>query len=47
MGQTFKDEKAKTVLNAFIKIVNESNCKRNKLWTDQGRKVYNKPTQDC
>ena len=27
-----KDEKGKTVLNAFIKIVNESNCKPNKLW---------------
>ena len=27
-----KDKKSKTVLNAFIKIVNESNCKPNKLW---------------
>ena len=26
----------KTVLNAFIKIVNESNHKPNKLWVDQG-----------
>ena len=26
-----KDKKGKTVLNAFIKIVNESNCKPNKL----------------
>ena len=30
-----KDKKGKTVLNAFIKIVNESNCKPNKLWVDQ------------
>ena len=28
----------KTVLNAFIKIVNESNRKPNKLWVDQGKK---------
>ena len=30
-----KDKKGKTVLNAFIKIVNESNCKPNKLWVNQ------------
>ena len=30
-----KDEKGKTVLNAFIEIVNESNRKSNKLWVDQ------------
>ena len=32
-----RDKKGKTVHNAFIKIVNESNCKPNKLWVDQGR----------
>ena len=32
-----KDKKGKTVFNAFIEIVNESNCKPNKLWVDQGR----------
>ena len=32
-----KDKKGKTVLNAFIEIVNESNRKPNKLWVDQGR----------
>ena len=32
-----KDKKGKTVLNAFIEIVNESNCKPNKLWVDQGK----------
>ena len=37
-----KDKKGKTVLNAFIKIVNESNRKPNKLWVDQGREFYNK-----
>ena len=30
-----KDEKCKTVLNAFFEIVNESNRKSNKLWVDQ------------
>ena len=32
-----KDKKGKTVLNAFIEIVNESNRKRNKLWANQGQ----------
>ena len=32
-----KDKKAKTDLNAFIEIVNESNRKPNKLWVDQER----------
>ena len=30
-------KKAKTVLNGFIKIVNESNCKPNTLWFSQGK----------
>ena len=41
-----KDKKGKTVLNAFIEIVNESNHKPNKLWVDQGRKFYDKFTQE-
>ena len=32
-----KDKNGKTVLNAFIEIVNESNCKPNELWVDHGR----------
>ena len=35
----FKYEKAKAVLNALIKIVNESNRKPNKLQVDQGINV--------
>ena len=31
-----KDKRCKTVRNGFIKIINESNCKRNKSWVDQG-----------
>ena len=40
-----KDKKSKTVLNAFIEIVKESNRKPNKLWVDQGRLFYNKLMQ--
>ena len=32
-----KDKKGKTILNAFIEIVNESNRKPIKFWIDQGR----------
>ena len=41
-----KDIKGKTVLSAFIKIVNESNCKPNKSLVDQGRELYNKTMQE-
>ena len=41
-----KYKKSKTVLNAFMEIVNESNCKPNKLWVDQGRHFYNKLMQE-
>ena len=40
------DKKGKTVLNAFIEIVNESNRKPNKLWVDQGREFFNKLMQE-
>ena len=36
------DKRCKTVLNTFIEIVNESNCKTNKLWVDQRKEFYNK-----
>ena len=41
-----KDKRGKTVLNAFIEIVNESNRKPNKLWFDQGTEFYNKLMQE-
>ena len=41
-----KYKKDKTVLNAFIKIVNESNCKPTKVWVDQGRESSNKLMQE-
>ena len=40
------DKKVKTVLNAFIEILNESNRQTNKLWVDQGREFYNKRFQE-
>ena len=40
-----KDKKCKTILNAFVDIVNESNRKPHKLWVDQGRGFYNKLMQ--
>ena len=39
-------KEGKTVLNAFIKRVNESNCKPNKLWADPGRGFYNELIQE-
>ena len=41
-----KGKKGKAVLNAFIKIVNESNHKSNTLWVDQGGEFYNKLMQE-
>ena len=41
-----KIKKGKTVLNAFIEIVGESNCKPNQLCIDQGREFYNKLMQE-
>ena len=37
-----KDKKSKTVVNAFIEVVNESNGKPNKLWVHQGGVFCNK-----
>ena len=31
-----KDKKGKTILNAFIEIINKSNRMPNKLWFDRG-----------
>ena len=42
---TLTGKKGKTVPNAFIQIVNESNRKPNKLWVDQAIEFYNKRNQ--
>ena len=44
--KSLKDKKSKTVLNAFIKIVSESNQKLNKLWVDQRKEFYSKLMQE-
>ena len=45
--KAFKDKKkGETVLNAFIKIVNESHGKPKKIWVDQERKFGNKLVQE-
>ena len=41
-----KDKNRETVLNSFIEVLNESKCKPNKLWFDQGRQFYNKLMQE-
>ena len=46
MVKPLEDKIGRTVLNAFIEIVNESNCQPNKLWVDQGRELYNKLMQE-
>ena len=41
-----KDKKGRTVLKTFIEIENESTCKANKLWVDQGGEFYNTLMQE-
>ena len=45
-SKPLKDKKGKTVVNAFIKIVIESNRKQNKLWVDQTTEFHNKLMQE-
>ena len=35
-----KDKKGITITNAFQKYLDKSNCKLNKIWVDQGGKLY-------
>ena len=37
-----KDKKRITITNAFQKVLDESNCKRNKIWVDKGSKFYSR-----
>ena len=36
-----KDKKAISIVNAFNKIIKQSNRKPNKIWVDQGGEFYN------
>ena len=35
-------KKGITITNAFQKILDESRCKRNRIWVDKGSEFYNK-----
>ena len=37
-----KDKKGISIVNAFNKIIKQSNRKTNKIWVDQGREFYNR-----
>ena len=39
--KSLTDKKAETVLDGYIRIVNKSKRKQNKLWVDKGRELYN------
>ena len=36
-----KDKKGISIVNAFQKILDKSECKPNKIWVDKGSKFYN------
>ena len=38
----WKIKKGIAITNAFQKILNESNCKPNKIWVDKGFEFYNR-----
>ena len=37
-----KDKKGITITNAFKKVLDESNCKTNKIWVDKSSELYNR-----
>ena len=41
-----KDKKWTSIVNAFKKILSDSNRKPYKIWVDQGTEFYNKPLKD-
>ena len=41
-----KDKKRASIINAFKKILSDSNRKPNKIWVDQGSEFYNKSFKD-
>ena len=42
-----KDKKGITITNAFHKILDESNCKRNKIWVEKEREFYHRLMKLC
>ena len=43
---TIKDKKETSIVNAFNKILSDSNKKPNKIWIDQGSEFYNNSFKD-
>ena len=41
-----KDKKGVSIVNAFEKILSDSNRKPNKIWTDEGSEFYNNSSKD-
>ena len=41
-----KDKKGPSIINAFKKILSDSNRKLNKIWVDQGSELHNKSFKD-
>ena len=41
-----KDKKRASIINAFKKILSDSNRKPNKIWADQSSEFYNKSFKD-
>ena len=41
-----KDKKGTSIVNAFKKILSDSNRKPNKIWVDQGSEFYNNSFKD-
>ena len=45
MGYSLKDKKCIIIINAFQKILDESNQKLNKIWDDKRREFCNRSTE--
>ena len=42
-----KDKKDITIINAFLKNLDESSCKPNKIIVDKGNEFYNRSVKSC
>ena len=42
-----KDKKGISIVNAFNKIIKQSNRRPNKIWVDQGGELYNNAFEKC
>ena len=42
MGHSFERYKGITIASAFQQILDESNCKPNKIWVNKSSEIYNR-----